>query len=228
MALEQGTTRHLHTDAGRRRRHRRGAADRRRAPAGGRRARRRPALGRPRLQPHRRPPGRARPAGLATYSIGFETIGDEEGDEFRWSMSSPNASPPTTTASSCPPPRCSRPPRRRDRHGRTHGQPRRRRLLPAVPGGGRDVKVVQSGQGADEVFAGYHWYQTLAGVRGDGAWTTYAGGVLRPGPRRGGRGVGAATRLDEDDPSRAFVRRRTSRPPARPPARAGAAHRHRR
>ena len=25
------------------------------------------------------------------------------------------------------------------------------------------VKVVQSGQGADEVFAGYHWYQTLAG-----------------------------------------------------------------
>jgi asparagine synthase (glutamine-hydrolysing) len=27
---------------------------------------------------------------------------------------------------------------------------------------------VQSGQGADEVFAGYHWYQTMAQVRGDG------------------------------------------------------------
>jgi asparagine synthase (glutamine-hydrolysing) len=32
----------------------------------------------------------------------------------------------------------------------------------------RDVKVVQSGQGADEVFAGYSWYQPLAGVDGLG------------------------------------------------------------
>jgi asparagine synthase (glutamine-hydrolysing) len=32
----------------------------------------------------------------------------------------------------------------------------------------REVKVVQSGQGADEVFAGYHWYQTLSTVEGDG------------------------------------------------------------
>ncbi|HYH48932.1 MAG TPA: asparagine synthase C-terminal domain-containing protein, partial [Acidimicrobiia bacterium] len=30
------------------------------------------------------------------------------------------------------------------------------------------VKVVQSGQGADEVFAGYHWYQTMARASGDG------------------------------------------------------------
>ena len=36
------------------------------------------------------------------------------------------------------------------------------------------VKVVQSGQGADEVFAGYHWYQTLAGstLRRGHRWTT--------------------------------------------------------
>ena len=26
----------------------------------------------------------------------------------------------------------------------------------------RDIKVVQSGQGADEVFAGYHWYAKMA------------------------------------------------------------------
>jgi asparagine synthase (glutamine-hydrolysing) len=32
----------------------------------------------------------------------------------------------------------------------------------------RHLKVVQSGQGADEVFAGYHWYQTLAEADGDG------------------------------------------------------------
>ena len=33
----------------------------------------------------------------------------------------------------------------------------------------KHVKVVQSGQGADEVFAGYHWYQTLsANDPGDG------------------------------------------------------------
>ncbi|MDQ1518156.1 MAG: hypothetical protein QOE80_3986, partial [Actinomycetota bacterium] len=30
------------------------------------------------------------------------------------------------------------------------------------------VKVVQSGQGADEVFAGYHWYQKMASCPGDG------------------------------------------------------------
>jgi asparagine synthase (glutamine-hydrolysing) len=30
------------------------------------------------------------------------------------------------------------------------------------------VKVVQSGQGADEVFAGYHWYQKMASSSGDG------------------------------------------------------------
>jgi asparagine synthase (glutamine-hydrolysing) len=38
----------------------------------------------------------------------------------------------------------------------------------------RHVKVVQSGQGADEVFAGYHWYPPLAGVGRDDAVATYA------------------------------------------------------
>jgi asparagine synthase (glutamine-hydrolysing) len=32
----------------------------------------------------------------------------------------------------------------------------------------REIKVVQSGQGADEVFAGYSWYQPLAGCESDG------------------------------------------------------------
>jgi asparagine synthase (glutamine-hydrolysing) len=28
----------------------------------------------------------------------------------------------------------------------------------------KHIKVVQSGQGADEVFAGYHWYPPMAGA----------------------------------------------------------------
>jgi asparagine synthase (glutamine-hydrolysing) len=38
---------------------------------------------------------------------------------------------------------------------------------------GKHLKVVQSGQGADEVFAGYHWYATVAEGDGDG-FETYA------------------------------------------------------
>jgi len=34
----------------------------------------------------------------------------------------------------------------------------------------KQIKVVQSGQGADEVFAGYHWYPKLVGRGMDPAW----------------------------------------------------------
>jgi asparagine synthase (glutamine-hydrolysing) len=37
----------------------------------------------------------------------------------------------------------------------------------------KHVKVVQSGQGADEVFAGYSWYPPLAGIRRDEALAAY-------------------------------------------------------
>jgi asparagine synthase (glutamine-hydrolysing) len=99
---------------------------------------------------------------LATFSIGFEAIGDEEGDEFRWS----------------------------DLIASRFATDHRRMLVPtgevlaALPGVvaamnepmvshdvvafyllsqevARTTKVVQSGQGADEVFAGYHWYQPM-------------------------------------------------------------------
>ena len=100
--------------------------------------------------------------GLNTFSVGFESVGEEKGDEFQYS---------DIVA----------------RHfGTEHHQIRvsTERLLPALadcvlamsePMVSHDVigffllsqqvskhvKVVQSGQGADEVFAGYHWYPPL-------------------------------------------------------------------
>ena len=97
-----------------------------------------------------------------TFSVGFDSVGDEAGDEFRYS---------DVIA----------------RHfGTTHHQIRvgSERLLPALEHCvsamsepmvshdvigfyllseevSRHVKVVQSGQGADEVFGGYHWYPPL-------------------------------------------------------------------
>ncbi len=101
--------------------------------------------------------------GLNTFSVGFETVGSEAGDEFQYS----------------------------DLIARHYGTEHHKirvdsasRLLPELPHCvramaepmvshdaigfyllsqevSRHVKVVQSGQGADEVFAGYHWYPPL-------------------------------------------------------------------
>ncbi len=100
--------------------------------------------------------------GLMTFSIGFESAGGVQGDEFRWS---------DIIA---------------ERFGTAHHQIRigTDRMLPALDSAiaemsepmvshdcvafyllseevARHVKVVQSGQGADEVFAGYHWYPPM-------------------------------------------------------------------
>jgi asparagine synthase (glutamine-hydrolysing) len=97
--------------------------------------------------------------GLATFSIGFESVGGREGDEFRYS---------DVIA---------------ERFDTDHHQIRiaSNRFLPALDDAiaamsepmvshdavafyllseevSKHVKVVQSGQGADEVFGGYHWY----------------------------------------------------------------------
>jgi asparagine synthase (glutamine-hydrolysing) len=100
--------------------------------------------------------------GLSTFSIGFESAGGVAGDEFQWS---------DIIA---------------ERFATDHHQIRigTERMLPALDGAigamsepmvshdcvafyllsqevSRHVKVVQSGQGADEVFAGYHWYPPM-------------------------------------------------------------------
>ncbi|MFI7504776.1 N-acetylglutaminylglutamine amidotransferase [Streptomyces sp. NPDC049687] len=108
---------------------------------------------------------------LMTFSVGFESEGGEDGDEFRYS----------------------------DLVAREFGTDHRRLMVPsdrvstALDGAvgamsepmtshdvvafyllseqvSKEVKVVQSGQGADEVLAGYHWYPRLAEVgRADAA-----------------------------------------------------------
>ncbi|WP_445169677.1 N-acetylglutaminylglutamine amidotransferase [Mycolicibacterium sp. Dal123E01] len=100
--------------------------------------------------------------GLSTFSIGFESVGGVKGDEFMYSDIVAN------------------------RFDTDHHQIRidTARMLPALEGAigamsepmvshdcvafyllsqevAKHVKVVQSGQGADEVFAGYHWYPPM-------------------------------------------------------------------
>jgi asparagine synthase (glutamine-hydrolysing) len=113
--------------------------------------------------------------GLKTFSIGFESAGDESGDEFLYS---------DLVA---------------DHFGTEHHRIEisSDRLLPAIDASigamaepmvshdcvafyllseevSREVKVVQSGQGADEVLAGYDWYPPLAEVDRSQAVEGYA------------------------------------------------------
>ncbi len=146
--------------------------------------------------------------GLMTFSIGFESAGGVQGDEFRWS---------DIIA---------------ERFGTNHHQIRigTDRMLPALDGAiaamsepmvshdcvafyllseevSRHVKVVQSGQGADEVFAGYHWYPPMgkpAAATLDGAVAQYRGAFFD----RDAAGIEALLGLGyfaPGDPSERFV-----------------------
>ena len=152
--------------------------------------------------------------GLTTFSIGFEAAGGESGDEFVYS----------------------------DLVAKTfetdHHQIRIEdaRLLPAIDQAvprmsepmishdavaffllseqvSRHVKVVQSGQGADEVFAGYDWYPPLAQVPRDQALQAYAS-VFFDRPHTVLRDILAPERAVDADVSRQFVSEHFGRPGA--------------
>ncbi len=74
----------------------------------------------------------------------------------------------------------------------------------------RHIKVVQSGQGADEVFAGYHWYPPLAGVGRADAVGTYAKAFFDR-DHAAMAGVVSDRYALAEDPSLAFVRAHLSR-----------------
>jgi asparagine synthase (glutamine-hydrolysing) len=113
--------------------------------------------------------------GLATFSIGFDSVGGESGDEYFYS----DLIAKTFDTD----------------HHRIHIDTSR--LLPAVPKTiaamnepmvshdcvafyllseevSKSVKVVQSGQGADEILAGYDWYPPLATVAREHTTEAYA------------------------------------------------------
>jgi asparagine synthase (glutamine-hydrolysing) len=113
--------------------------------------------------------------GLATFSIGFDSAGGESGDEYEYS----DLIAKTFDTD----------------HDKIHIDSSR--LLPAVPKTvaamsepmvshdcvafyllseevSKSVKVVQSGQGADEILAGYNWYPPLANVAREQTTEAYA------------------------------------------------------
>ena len=155
--------------------------------------------------------------GLATFSIGFESVGGVAGDEFTYS---------DIVAAHFD----------TDHHQIRIGTDR---MLPALDNAiaamsepmvshdcvafyllsqevSRHVKVVQSGQGADEVFAGYHWYPPMAEPAAatlDGAVASYRGAFFdRDTPALNGL-VNEAFWAD-GDPSGAFVTRHFAAPGA--------------
>lgn len=78
----------------------------------------------------------------------------------------------------------------------------------------KHIKVVQSGQGADEVFGGYHWYPPMVGSSDPVA--TYRKAFFDRTHADLNSHVGAAWRLDRD-PSEAFVVDHFGRPGAADP-----------
>jgi asparagine synthase (glutamine-hydrolysing) len=154
--------------------------------------------------------------GLATFSIGFDDAGGKRGNEFQYSDLI--ASEFGTT------------------HERIEVDPGR--LLPAIGAAidamsepmishdcvafhllsedvSRRVKVVQSGQGADEIFAGYSWYPAIADAPGSGAREYVAEFVDRSHAECSAM-VDPRLRL-EHDPSRELVERYFAAPGASTP-----------
>ncbi|MEV4488817.1 N-acetylglutaminylglutamine amidotransferase [Micromonospora coxensis] len=143
--------------------------------------------------------------GLATFSIGFDAVGGREGDEFVYSdliaktfdtdhhqlrVAAQDLVPPLEAAvASMSEPMVS------------HDCVAFYLLSQEVA---KHVKVVQSGQGADEILGGYHWYPPLAGIDREQALDTYARAFFD----RDAAGLARVLNPDwlaDGDPAREFV-----------------------
>jgi asparagine synthase (glutamine-hydrolysing) len=102
---------------------------------------------------------------LATFSVGFESEGGAEGNEFRYSDLVAGEFATDHHQLMVPSERVST---ALDGAVAAMSEPMISHDVVAFhllsEQVAKDVKVVQSGQGADEVFAGYHWYPDLASV----------------------------------------------------------------
>ncbi|MER7415275.1 N-acetylglutaminylglutamine amidotransferase [Micromonospora peucetia] len=143
--------------------------------------------------------------GLSTFSIGFDAVGGREGDEFRYSdlvaktfdtdhhqirVAAADLVPPLETAVAA----MSEPMVSHDCVAFY--------LLSEVVS--QHVKVVQSGQGADEILGGYHWYAPLARIGRDQALDTYAEAFFDRDAAGLARALNPAW-LTDGDPAREFV-----------------------
>jgi len=156
--------------------------------------------------------------GLETFSIGFESGGGREGDEFRYSdliaqeFGTEHHKLPIATS----------------------------RMVPALDGAiaamsepmvshdcvafyllseqvSRSCKVVQSGQGADEVLAGYSWYQAVSEQAGGGTGADAYRAAFFDRPHAEFAEMLEADHLLERDASRAFAEEHFGRPHADEP-----------
>ncbi|MFC9114238.1 N-acetylglutaminylglutamine amidotransferase [Streptomyces sp. NPDC057092] len=111
---------------------------------------------------------------LATFSVGFESEGDEEGDEFHYSDLVARHFDTRHHQLMVPSDRVAG---ALDGAVRAMSEPMMSHDVVAFhllsEQVSKEVKVVQSGQGADEVFAGYDWYPKMAGVPRERAAEAY-------------------------------------------------------
>ncbi|MEV4845522.1 N-acetylglutaminylglutamine amidotransferase [Micromonospora matsumotoense] len=144
-------------------------------------------------------------SGLSTFSIGFDAVGGREGDEFVYSdlvaktfgtdhhqlkVAAGDLVPPLEAAvAAMSEPMVS------------HDCVAFYLLSQEVS---KHVKVVQSGQGADEILGGYHWYPPLAGIDREQALDTYAKAFFDRDAAGLARVLHPAW-LADGDPAREFV-----------------------